>query len=135
MGRYSSNGIGLFPTEGMIAELQRLLNSTVDTSTVIAIKHIKLQEGEKRLAAGVLTLAIKDWVEHIDGSPRHYKNRTALENWFLSADIYPFSFLDICDTLNLPALEIRRQLFAANSSVRVPRKSPVVGDRCRVMVA
>jgi hypothetical protein len=101
---------------------------------------------ERALMYAVLKDAIRSFYKNVGATRRKYKKVLAEAESWLSEDSwdYPFSFLVICETLNIDALCLRSRLFAwrdaelrrravtgekaARTSGRSPFPSPIVGD-------
>lgn len=88
---------------------------------MMAWKHIARAEEpeapqrlpEERLLVAMLERAVRDLFRTDDDSAKY--RRSALE-WLMCADTEPFSFIHVCDVLDLPQVDLRRKILTLYGS-------------------
>lgn len=75
---------------------------------------------EKLLAIAVLMTAVEDLVKHRDRRSGDYpRDQRDAERWVRSEDeAWPYSFVNLCAVLNIPADELRAVLLRSPSAPR-----------------
>ncbi len=79
----------------------------------------------RRLASGILIQAFRDIVSAKKGSKESAAWRQDALEWFLGDEIYPGSFIWVCDVLHIDAMRLREWLRDYRGS-EAPRKQEMV---------